>query len=556
MKKLLCIVLILMLLTACAAGETASETIKSAQIRLGELGFYSGEMNGETDEMTVTAISNFQRANGIPVTGSPDPATLEKLFSSSAVDKSAYIASSAEIGKVDMSLKKGDSGKKVKTLQNYLISLGYLTGAADGAYENGTMRAVAHFQAVSGLPITGQADKNTVSLMASAQAVPAAGFENLTELSYGSSGALVKQLQLYLQEAGYFSGECTGVFGRKTQEAVLKFQQRNGLTETGKWDILLFAQVGSGMYIDKAASEQRDADIILRVGDSGYMVSEFKSRLNVLGYLSSADDLFDTKTERALMLFQEANGIEPTGMADQLTRSELMDEEAVTMETFSAYCMSCTLRPDDTGYAVYLLTNRLYVLGYDVTPVYEYDETVSAAVRIFRRASGLTDGNVADGEVRTLLNSDSAISFTRAEPIVNEINESEGYARRYEQLLLTAAQSVGKPYEAGKVGPDSFGVGGLVYYCFSCAEYELAPTVNLQLEKAMSDPAFTTDPEAVISGGQIFFRSGENISTAVTLENGMVVYASAANSAVVTDTVGNLLEHYEFIGFIDYISPS
>ena len=555
MKKLLALLLTLMLLSACLA-ETPADTIRNVQIRLGELGYYPGEVSGEADEVTATAIGNFQRANGITVTGTPDPATIEKLMAADAVDKQTYLLLSGQVAKLDVSLKKGDSGKKVKSLQNYLILLGYLTGESDGAYENGTMRAVALFQAVNGLPITGQADAATISLMASSLAVPAAGFEALGELSYGSGGSLVKQLQLFLKNAGYFTGECTGVFGRKTQEAVLKFQQRNALPETGKWDILLFAQVSGGLYIDKAASEQRDADVILKTGDSGYLVSEIKNRLNVLGFLPTiADDIYDEKTEKAMRLFQEANGIEQTGMADGVTREKLMGENAVSMELFTNRCLSCTLRPGDTGYAVYLMTGRLYVLGYDVEQVYEFDDTVSDAVRIFRRASGLTDGNVADAEMRALLNSENAISFTRAEPIFNEINETEGYARRYELLLATARECVGKPYEAGKVGPDSFGAGGLIYYCFSRAEFELAPTVSLQLENAQTDPGFTADPALITPGGQIFLRADDTILSAVTLDDGTAVYASVNAGFAVMASIQFLLDSYEFIGFIGYISP-
>ena len=550
------VLIAVMLASSAGQAETPADSLRNAQIRLGALGFYPYEPSGETDEATIIAISNFQRANGIPVTGSADPATLERLFSEEAVSKEAFLKTAGNITRVDVSLKKGDNGKKVKSLQEYLIKLGYLAGEADGDYKDGTMRAVALFQAVNGLTITGQADADTVSLMASTLAIPAAGFDALAELSYGSDGILVKQLQIFLKNSGFFTGECTGVFGRKTQEAVIKFQQRNGLEETGRWDILLFATISSGAYTDKAASEAKEAALVLGSGDSGYLVSEIENRLVALGYLQTADDQYDDKTEKALKLFQEACGIEPTGKADSITRGTLTDPEAPTMDEFNTRCLNCTLLPGDTGYAVYLLTNRLFVLGYDVLPGYEYDETVSEAVRFFRKANGLTDGNVADNEMRALLNGSSAMSYIRAEQIYNEISETEGYARRYAVLLETAQQCVGKPYEAGKVGPDSFGAGGLIYYCFSCAEFELAPTVSLQMENAAAEEAFTMDAEAVIPGGQMFFRAGESLYTAVVIENGLAVYVIPEDGTVKADTVETLLQRYEFAGYINYISPA
>lgn len=58
-------------------------------------------------------------------------------------------------------LEKGSKGNDVVALQTRLKELGYLDGAADGAYGNGTASAVNAFQAAAGLTETGIADAAT-----------------------------------------------------------------------------------------------------------------------------------------------------------------------------------------------------------------------------------------------------------------------------------------------------------------------------------------------------------------------------------------------------------
>ena len=56
---------------------------------------------------------------------------------------------------------------------------------------------------------------------------------NKKQLSFGSSGEDVKNLQLRLNETGNYNLETDGVFGSKTQAAVKDYQQKNGLATDG-----------------------------------------------------------------------------------------------------------------------------------------------------------------------------------------------------------------------------------------------------------------------------------------------------------------------------------
>ena len=63
-------------------------------------------------------------------------------------------------------------------------------------------------------------------------------------LKFDSRGTDVYILQLALQRAGYLNEEPDGIFGRRTENAVLRFQQANGLKQDGivgvrTWNVLL-----------------------------------------------------------------------------------------------------------------------------------------------------------------------------------------------------------------------------------------------------------------------------------------------------------------------------
>lgn len=61
-------------------------------------------------------------------------------------------------------LQKGDKGEEVRALQERLVALGYLNGAADGDFGNKTEAAVKDFQSANALEPTGIADTPTQRL--------------------------------------------------------------------------------------------------------------------------------------------------------------------------------------------------------------------------------------------------------------------------------------------------------------------------------------------------------------------------------------------------------
>jgi len=125
-------------------------------------------------------------------------------------------------------LAKGSQGDEVKTMQQRLIDLGYLSGKADGDYGNKTATAVSAFQKAKGLEETGVADSQTQALLYARQV-----------LSKGSKGSDVKAIQERLIEMGYLKGSADGDYGNKTVNAVSAFQEAAGLEVNGVADLEL-----------------------------------------------------------------------------------------------------------------------------------------------------------------------------------------------------------------------------------------------------------------------------------------------------------------------------
>ena len=60
----------------------------------------------------------------------------------------------------------------------------------------------------------------------------------------GSTGSVVSEIQQKLKDWGYYSAEVDGVYGSRTEEAVLLFQQKNGLAADGKAGAETLAALG------------------------------------------------------------------------------------------------------------------------------------------------------------------------------------------------------------------------------------------------------------------------------------------------------------------------
>ena len=187
------------------------EDIKDLQIRLRELG-YLDKATGHFGSDTLAAVQKFQSLNNLNVDGKIGTNTKELLYSEEA-KANAY--------------SLGEESEKIRTYQNRLKKLGYLTTEPDGKYGNDTVTAVRRFQEINGLIADGWLGTDTINLLMSDDAEGNA-------LKFGSRGNDVVRVQERLKELKYLSNKATGYYGSATEDAVYTFQKTNKLNADGK----------------------------------------------------------------------------------------------------------------------------------------------------------------------------------------------------------------------------------------------------------------------------------------------------------------------------------
>ncbi|NEP17351.1 MAG: peptidoglycan-binding protein [Leptolyngbya sp. SIO4C1] len=144
-------------------------------------------------------------------------------------------------------LRPGDTGSDVESLQRVLDRNGLYPYAFDGVYGGGTTDAVRTYQRIRDLPVTGTADADTLEDMgfnlprvsaapaAADRFSPRAGDLDRGQLSIGDTGPDVVALQQALNRYG-LRISVDGDYGGQTAQAVRAYQRTRRLLVTGVAD--------------------------------------------------------------------------------------------------------------------------------------------------------------------------------------------------------------------------------------------------------------------------------------------------------------------------------
>ena len=404
--------------------------VTALQNRLIELGFLKGAATGVYDTNTIGAVRSFQRKNGILANGTADAKTQKALYSESAVSASAtatpkVTASPTPTPTVkipEQSLKSGDKGDDVKTVQKRLKELGYYRSTIDGKMGRDTVKALKQFQEDNKLEADGVAGKATYALLFSDTVLPkgvtpspvptatpspkaaATAIPSWPTLRKNDSGNDVAQLQEALIQLGYMSGTADGNYGAKTVEAVKAFQKANGLTADGtageQTQRVLYggnAKKGSVTATPKATAtpapgKEQNSDV-LKVGSTGNDVKSLQKQLIELGYLSgTADGIYGRKTAEAVKAFQKASKLSADGVAGEKTlstlsskagtssKSEDKDNKSTTPATQASLTKPTAAR---VQYANWYETVKGVAKRYPYATVYDFATGISFQIHIF-----------------------------------------------------------------------------------------------------------------------------------------------------------------------------
>lgn len=306
------------------------------------------ESIGKTENTIIAETTDKINLNGATKISYTDNATMEKT-----------LIANPNITRV---LQQGCTGNDVKELQNDLITLGYSCGSsgADGSFGPDTKAAVISFQGDCHLvkdgsfgPATNAALKQAIKTYndyvkeygSSSGSSPSTSgstpVEITSDLSYGSQGDQVKELQRELIALGYDCGGIDGSFGPATRNAVLNFQSDNHITVDGsvgpetrrtlKQALKIVnenAKEAGSISGSSSGTTSPTVEITsdLSNGSTGAQVKQLQQDLIALGYDCGPckdDGSFGPATEAAVKNFQRDKGLEQDGSVGPATRQAL-----------------------------------------------------------------------------------------------------------------------------------------------------------------------------------------------------------------------------------------
>ena len=307
LKRLTTFLLVIMLLfifqktttAALKSGDRGPEVVELQQILIAK-GLLSGKADGIYGPNTIAAVERFQLTSGLEVDGICGTNTYNLLVGN--YDGSGNSNSNVSDDSSNYYIALGSRGPDVEELQNILIALGYMNGAADGVCGSATVEAIRKVQRTYGLVADGICGTSTFDAInveaeafvandytASAPTTHEEQIETFGEEEYptqitnggyaaigsvikpGMHGEGVKDIQRKLIDHGFLTGYADGIAGERTVAAIKQFQMSVGLKADGVCGIQTYAALEDADYNISDTSWSEEIDDVPTLGRSVYV---------------------------------------------------------------------------------------------------------------------------------------------------------------------------------------------------------------------------------------------------------------------------------------------
>jgi peptidoglycan hydrolase-like protein with peptidoglycan-binding domain len=240
MKKIALLPLALLLLGCFAV---ADDQLRNVQTELKSLGFYYGDVNGQTNAETTAAIRRYQIRNGLEVTGTLNQETLKAIGLESGKDAATKVpvAKAAPVAPAPVEKKTPPANLR----HNEPVEENDRNFLRRDEANRRSPDAVAPLAPNQPMP---PGDSSIVDPPAPLDA-PSADFPVLfAGTPYASAPASVQQqtlrkAQSVLASRGYYRDVVDGLPGPATEEALLSYQRAQRLTLTGRLDLGTLGQL-------------------------------------------------------------------------------------------------------------------------------------------------------------------------------------------------------------------------------------------------------------------------------------------------------------------------
>lgn len=288
----------------------------------------------------------------------------------------------------------------------------------------------------------------------------------MAEMSQGSRGAEVKELQTKLLKLGYFDRRPTGHFGPLTKNAVIRFQQdqgitANGIVETTTLTVLEQKVQENSIEPETTTEETKKTETVaidpskqptLRRGTSGSSVKALQQLLTDAGaYTGAIDGKFNLETSLAVRQFQRTNRLMVDGIVGRNTwaalakggsTTQVLDptfnnspftNESITNTsdkpvTNSRTVIQVSLKQGDRGQEVKDLQQRLQILGhYKGNTTGNFGPLTKEAVIRFQKQAGLTANGIVDSSTKAALLTPPSIRNVSISQIQTKLKEKGFY---------------------------------------------------------------------------------------------------------------------------------
>lgn len=236
--------------------------------------------------------------------------------------------------------------------------------------------------------------------------------------TYGDELVIVAEYKKLLTDKCYFFGAINEKYNKTIQEAVLHFQKRNGLTESGEIDM-------ETAFLLKSGDAKEN---LLKEKSNGRDVKAIEEMLCSLGYLKekNVDINYGAATVKAVEGFQKDNSLKVTGNCN-----------AKTIRALKLAAGALSTYPEDTP-----------------QPTKSPTPTVTSTSR----------------PSNTQKPSPTPRSSATPKPTPTPIPRPKATVAKVIEIALS---KMGCPYKLGGKGPNEFDCSGFVYYCFRTAGVDI-----------------------------------------------------------------------------------
>lgn len=400
--------------------------VAKLQTALKELGFYTGAIDSQFGSGTKSAVTAFQKMNGLTANGIANTDTQRLLYDGAPKNSKGAVING--IATVTETIRQGSSGDQVAQLQTRLQALGYYTLKIDGKAGASTVSAIRAFQKKNGLTQTGVADEATQILLYSESALPASAaagtptptpYPTNTPSSPNASFPFTTYTtsSVNLRSAASVSSSRLLTIPKGAEIKVLDisgdFLHVTYNNKTG-YIVAEYAVVPSQYAAGDSLSTDTDAQqryAYLQSGSTGKNVIVLQEALKELGFYSgTADGAYGVGTVSAVKAFQKKNGIKQDGVATPEVQKLIFEGTPLNAKgkkvdvTVLPNTQVDTLRQNDKGDQVTDLQRRLNSLGvYSGSFTGVYDSATVSAVKEFQRQHQLTVDGIAGPKTLKLL---------------------------------------------------------------------------------------------------------------------------------------------------------